>query len=67
MWDQKQQVLKGSQSSGVSQTSIQACKLLTIGDRIRRARRSEAGLVIMTTPICDASMQKKKKKKKEKI
>ena len=66
MRNQKQQVLKGSQCSGVSQTSIQACKLLMIRDRIRRAWRSKAGLVIMTMPICDASMQKKKKKKKKK-
>ena len=66
MRNQKQQVLKGSQCSGVSQTSIQACKLLMIRDRIRRAWRSKAGLVIMTMPICDASMQNKKKKKKKK-
>ena len=61
----KLQVSKGSQSSGASQTSIQACTLLATEGINRRTQESATSLVIMTTPICDASMQKRKRKKEK--
>jgi hypothetical protein len=65
MWNQNCKFLGVPKSSGMSQTSIEACTLLATEGCNRRTQESATSLVAMTTPICDASMQKEKRKRKK--
>jgi hypothetical protein len=65
MWNQNCKFLGVPKSSGVRQTSNKACTLLVTEGCNGRTQESATSLVVMTTPICDASMQEEKKKKEK--